>query len=150
MENYNANNEPNENILTLEETSNTAELNNDITVYTEQTTEQIIPETATEQLIESGVELLLLLIVLLILFIYQKYKTHPYIIKLKLDPDTLKRCLNLVTEKAKKPLSESAIKKAREKNLKIDILDKNFTKEEIKEMSNEAKEKIKDKEQNFN
>lgn len=105
------------------------------------------PETATEQVIESGIEVMLLIFVLFVLFLYQKYRTHPWIIKLHIDPQTLKSIMEKVVDKAKKPLSDAAIKEARKNNFKVDIIDKNFTKDEIKEIACNVKEKMKDNEQ---
>lgn len=122
----------------------------EVTTYTEKQNDYVTAETATEQLIESGIELSLLLCVLLILYLYQRFKTHPIILKLRLDPETLKKVLNFFAEKAKNPLSDAAIRKARENNLKIDLIDKNLTREEIKDMTSEAKDKIREKENNLN
>ena len=103
------------------------------------------PVTATEQLIASGVDILMYGIVFVIVYLYIKFKDSKLLKKLRLDPVSLATILIKVVDFTKDKVKKNVIRKTREKNVKIDILDKNFTPEEIKSVTDVASDKLKEK-----
>lgn len=99
---------------------------------------QVVPQNGTEQIIVSAIELGFVLIVGILVGLYIKFKNHPWVAKLNIDPETLKGMLSEFMTTYKEQAKEEAIKKAREKDIKIPGVH-DMTPEEIKAYEEKAK-----------
>ena len=110
-------------------------------VETVATPEPVVPQNGTEQFIVTAIELGFALIIGVIVGLYIKFKHHPLVAKLNIDPETLKSIMNSFMETFKEQAKQEAVKKAREKDIKIPGVH-NMTPEEIKEYEEKAKQAL--------
>ena len=113
----------------------------------EVTTQEVvddIPITATEQLISSSVEIFLYILAIAIVAIYIRFRNCKLFKKLKIEPASLINGLLKIINGSKNKIKQLTIRKTREHNIKIDSLDKNFTADEIKEVTDVGKEELQD------
>ena len=116
------------------------EAGQEIVVHVDTTT----PQNGTEQIIVSAIELGFVLIVGIIVGIYIKFRNHPLVSKLNIDPETLKGVLNEFMSTYKEQAKQEAVKKAREKDVKIPGVH-DMSPEEIKAYEEKAKGVVADK-----
>lgn len=101
----------------------------------------IVAENGTEQLIVSGIELLVAIVLVGIVGLLYKFRNNPIIAKLNIDPEVIKTAVSKVLDSQKEKIKEEAIKKVREKDIKIPGVH-DMTPEEIKEYEAKAKSMV--------
>ena len=103
------------------------------------------PITATQELAGLIAEFSLYIVGFIILVVYLRFRNHPWIIKLNLDPSTMAKVVVFLINKNKKSIRETAVKKAKEKNVKIDVLDNNVETKTIKKIRKSMEDKLEEK-----
>lgn len=103
--------------------------------------EAVVPQNGTEQLIVTAIELGFVLIIGVLIGLYAKFRHHPLVAKLNIDPETLKSMMNNFMETYKEQAKQEAVKKAREKDIKIPGVH-DMTPEEVKAYEEKAKEAL--------